>query len=115
MSPVHAEAKTTVLNDLIDQLGGMGLEKLKGAKKVSVSADSKEGLEEGLSKAKELLGKSDESEDTEEECDEDCEDPSHKHEKTEDLMSLAGESEESPEDIDSLKARIAELEAKLKG
>lgn len=79
--------------------GGLG-DMLKGKKmeKVMVASDSPEGLEKGLNKAQEILSKRKEImggeemlESPEEEMEEECE-------------------EESPEEI---KAKIAELQAKL--
>lgn len=56
MHPMEQKAKMSVLDDLSkmadDAMGG----KLAGMSKVTVAADDKDGLEEGLSKAKSLLG-----------------------------------------------------------
>ena len=56
LSPIEGKAKKDVLSGLSDEMGGKLGERLSGLKKVSVAAPSKEGLEEGLDKAKELLG-----------------------------------------------------------
>jgi hypothetical protein len=75
LSPVEKEAKGSVLKDLRDMASGAMAKKVKGIKKVEVASNSEEGLEAGLEKAKEILGKSPESEEEEmpmeheEECD----------------------------------------------
>lgn len=56
LRPLEQKAKSDVLSHLQDEASaGLG-DKLSGIKKVSVAAPSKEGLAEGLDKAKELLG-----------------------------------------------------------
>jgi hypothetical protein len=94
ISPVHKKAKGSVLEDLMQHLGASGLDKIKGMKKVSVAADSKEGLAEGLEKASELIN--------------------HEPEESEDEeMAESPEEEQSEDSPEALKAKIAELEAKL--
>lgn len=56
MSDTHKEAKKAKLKELIGHMNGMIAEPLK---KVSVMADSKQGLEHGLNTAKEILGNAD--------------------------------------------------------
>ncbi len=63
MSPAHKQAKGSVLADLMDHLGSMGLDKVKGMKKVSVASDSADGLKKGLEKAKDLVNHTPEGED----------------------------------------------------
>lgn len=53
MSPEYKDAKKGMLQALIKHMSGMAGE---GMKKVSVLSDSKEGLQHGLDKAKEVLG-----------------------------------------------------------
>jgi len=55
MHPVEKEAKMASLKELHSMAKNMLGDRLHGLKKVSVMADDKEGLEEGLSKAKSLL------------------------------------------------------------
>lgn len=55
MHPIEKEAKMTSLKELHDMAKGMLGDRLHGIKKVSVMAPNKEGLEQGLSKAKSLL------------------------------------------------------------
>ena len=107
MSPVHKEAKGSVLSDLMDHLEGMGMDKVKGMKKVSVASDSKEGLKTGLDKAKELVS-GHESDDSQ--VDDEMEE-SPEHEASESPEEESSEHEEkSPEE---LQAEIEELKARL--
>lgn len=59
--------KMEILEQLKAMASEMMGEDLGGLKKVTVAAKDQEGLEEGLEKAKELLGKKEESEDDEDE------------------------------------------------
>lgn len=94
MSSSHKRAKGDVLKHLMSEMDDMGAETLQGAKKVSVMADSKEGLEKGLEKAKEIVEQKVPSED----------------EESEEMEESEDSEEESREE---LKAKIAELKAKL--
>lgn len=101
------KAKLEVLKDLKSQAMDAMSNKLAGAKKVEVSADSKEGLKTGLDKAKELLeGKEDlspqEETDLDDENEED-EDESPEEEANED---------EEVESLEDIEAKIHELLAK---
>lgn len=106
LSPSHAQAKSSILDELMDDMGGMDAGKLKGLKKVTVASNDPKGLEMGLAKAKEMVSKdpSEEGESVEEESAE-----SPEMEASEDESSEMHE-----EDPEVLKAKIAELEAKLK-
>jgi hypothetical protein len=120
MKPEHS-AKRKMLEALKKDMSkedSMGLPEALGSKmhKVTVAADSKEGLAKGLDKAKEImqkrsemLGLGDEKEEgsTEEEA---SETPEEESTETEELSS----PEEDSEDPAILKKRIAELKAKLK-
>ena len=53
------EAKMGVMKEISDMAGAAMGDKLKGLKKVSVMSDSKEGLEKGLDKAKDMVEPSD--------------------------------------------------------
>lgn len=56
MMPEHEKmAKMSVLNDLKNSMSEDKMDKLHGLKKVSIMSNSPEGLEQGLSKAKELV------------------------------------------------------------
>ncbi len=56
MSGNEKEAKMSVVQALRDFAAGEMSKKMDGLKKVSVASDSKEGLEKGLDKAKEMIG-----------------------------------------------------------
>jgi hypothetical protein len=120
ISDVEKEAKMGVLKEVSDMAGAAMGDKLKGLKKVTVASDSKEGLDKGLEKAKELLDKDlAKSEDEEGPCAECGKEPcccdeheaseSPEHEKMEDS------SEKSPDEMsaEELKAKIEELQEKL--
>lgn len=66
LSDIQKEAKMNVVKDLRNYAADEMGKKLSGIKKVTVAAGSAEGLEEGLEKAKELAGLSEESEEDEE-------------------------------------------------
>ncbi len=112
LSPEAAKAKAKSIKELLSMLkDGMG-EELKGVKKVTVASDSKEGLDAGLDKAKELLGKEDqESEDKKEESEGDEVSPLHKLEESSE--SKEEEKSESPADEKSEEEKISELEKQL--
>lgn len=115
-SPMQVKAKSSVLSDLMSELGAMGADKLKGLKKVTVASNSPGGLEDGLAKAKEMLAKQhgmgmhpDE--------DESMEDPTEEASETPDEEMSEDSSEDSHEydheSKDELEAQLAEIQAKL--
>jgi hypothetical protein len=104
LSPVHKEARSTVLEDLMDHLSDMGMDKVKGLKKVTVASDSKEGLAKGLNKATEMVEKSP----MEAMEDEDVSD--HGANEVEENEE---ESEDESESEDDIRQKIEELKAKL--
>jgi len=53
--PIEKEAKMRSLGELHSMAKNMLGDRLQGLKKVTVASDSKEGLEKGLSKAKEIV------------------------------------------------------------
>jgi hypothetical protein len=55
MPEPEKKAKMDVMKNLSEMAGSAMKDKLKGLKKVSVSSDSKEGLEAGLEKAQEMV------------------------------------------------------------
>lgn len=90
------------LKDVMSQLIGSDIK--GGMSKVTVAAGDKEGLKEGLEKAKELVSKDDV-----------CEECGGKHEEgaeheSEELEASEGESEESLED---LQKQLEDLKAKI--
>lgn len=62
MSPMHKDAKMSMLKALHGEMSGMIKDELQkpGMKKVEVQSSDAEGLAHGLDKAKELLGAADE-------------------------------------------------------
>lgn len=104
MSPSEKEAKMSVLKDLKSVAEEAMGDDLKGMKKVTVAADSEEGLEEGMDKAKELLKAKmgdmspADAEHEEEEMEEESED-------SEDM---------SEEELDAKIAKLMEMKKKLK-
>lgn len=88
-----AKAKLKVLMDLKKMAADMMGEDIQsGIKKVTVASPDKAGLKEGLEKAEELLGESDEMEDED-----------MMEDESEDEMPMAEES------LDDIEAKIAEL------
>ena len=97
-----------------DAMKGPLKDKIEGMKKVTVAADSSEGLKKGLEKAKELTDKMPEemmdmSEDMEDESEESESEESPKEEMDEILEKC-----ESPEEIDALIKKLEAKKAMLK-
>lgn len=120
MSPIHVKAKSSVLDDLMSQMDDMDAGKIKGLKKVTVSAPDKEGLEHGLAKATELVQKgplASMSEDDVSDHGNDGNEGDDHLEESEDEdggESPAEESSEHGEESDEdLHNQIQELQAKL--
>lgn len=127
LSPDHAEAKSSMLQKLMDDMDSMGSDKLKGLKKVTVASNSPVGLQAGLEKAKELVKHKDGSIPEHETDSIDPEFHKEDGEESEDEESPEHEAMESPEmeahehsigedeenDPEALRAKIRELEAKL--
>lgn len=77
MSPEYKNSKKEMLMQLMKEMDGMMAEPMKNMKKVTVASPDKEGLEEGLDKAKEILSdKNEEMPDMEEESEDENEDMS---------------------------------------
>lgn len=101
LEPLAQEAKTKVLSDLKKYAQDEMKNNLDSSvKKVTVASDDKEGLKEGLEKAKEMLDISDK-----EECEED--EKSEAEEKQEEMP-------ESLEEIEAKIQKLMELKEKLK-
>lgn len=112
MSPVEQRAKSGVLEHLMQDMDENSMDKLNNLKKVTVAANSKPGLEEGLSKAKQMLG-GEESSEMEDES-EGMEDPSEEgmeHELAEHEMKDQMSQEEMMEKIKELEAKLSMLGA----
>lgn len=109
MKPHEKAAKMKALDDLKGVMQDMMRGDLDSVKKVTVAADSKEGLEEGLDKAKDMLPEGDEEESSE--MEEEASEPAMEEPKEEEM--------ELPEDAESLakleeliKQKLAKLQAK---
>ncbi len=130
MSDPEREAKMNVVKDMRQMASSAMADGLKGLKKVSVAADSKEGLQEGLDKAKQILSSKEHDgmvEDAEsceptEEKDEDMM-PNEEHpdseeneedESSEDEDMSPEEASMSHEDIDAKIKKLMELKNKMK-
>lgn len=102
---VEKEAKMGVMKEISDMAGAAMGDKLKGLKKVSVMSDSKEGLDAGLSKAKDMLDKNiaESEESPEDKMEEDAEQE----------IKMPEGHEECPGCIECADAKIAMLQ-KLK-
>jgi hypothetical protein len=113
LRPIEAKAKGDVINDLMSEMGGSAVDKLKGLKKVTVASDSPEGMQKGLKMAEKVVKKSPSM----------IEDEVMKEEGSEHEMSESEDEESSEheyaehEDRDStileLKKQIEELKQKL--
>lgn len=123
MSPIHQKGKLQALGELRKMAQDLMGEHLHGLKKVSVMAPDKEGLEEGLRKAEELVGHGDMSpaavehmghmepdgdEDGMEEHEEEAQELPEEGQAEEDA-ELADDGEEAPEDEEELDRKIKEL------
>lgn len=112
MSPAEKKAKLSALKEAHSMASDAMKEGLAGAKKVSVSADSKEGLEKGLDMAKKIIDKQPEMGESEDE-------DSMLGEQESDVQdSYESEQEDSmpmdEEDIDAEIQKLMELKEKLK-
>lgn len=85
MDPNYKQSKMQVLKDLHDEMSKMMAGDLHGLKKVTVAAPDQEGLQEGLAKAQDLMGKGEHLDD-----DSLLGDDDHEHEADEPMMSDGG-------------------------
>jgi hypothetical protein len=105
MSDSEKKAKLAALKEAHGMASGMMKEGLDGAKKVSVMADSKEGLKKGLDVAEQVIG-----EDLgEDEADHDREDTESALEDAQD-----GAAPMSEDEIDAKIKELLELKEQLK-
>lgn len=118
LDPMRKEAKMSMLQALLQEMRGMQSGDLHGLKKVSVAAPDKEGLAEGLDKAKTMLGDAsagDESKDEDDDSDfgEDIAD----HDDTEEHAGEDGKEDHGVDlsglDPEKLEALLTELKMKL--
>lgn len=119
IDPKYKSAKLGMLDELKTAMEDGMAEDVRGLKKVSVAAPSKEGLEEGLEKAKELLSGSEEKSPLESKDDAGSM-MKEAAEEAEEMVSEEAPAEESevhPNDpmleIAALKKELAELKAKM--
>jgi len=104
MSDVEQEAKMNVIKDLRDEASSKMGEKLGNLKKVAVMSDSKEGLEKGLDKAKEMMANMPEGH-MEEESD------AHEGKETPEEEALEGHEDMENMSEEELDAKLQELMA----
>lgn len=98
-------AKMKALDDLKGVMQDMMRGDMDGGlKKVTVAADSKEGLSEGLEKAKEMLPEGEEESEMEEE--------SEGEEAKEEMMELPEDAESLAKLEELIKQKLAKLQAK---
>lgn len=102
MKPHEKAAKMKALDDLKGVMQDMMRGDLDSVKKVTVAADSKEGLEEGLDKAKEMLPHG------EDELEEEASEPKEEEAVESPEEESKEEEMELPEDAESL-AKLEEL------
>lgn len=114
------DAKTCMLKKLSDEMKGMMREGYddsdlgKKLMKVTVAAKDKEGLEEGLSKAEEIMKGRMGDEMIGEEMAKDYEEMDEESEESSEMAEMDEESEDSEEmEKEELLKKIAELEKKL--
>lgn len=98
LSDLEKQAKMKALKEAHKSMSDLMAGDLKGMKKVTVASNSKEGLQEGLDKAEEVLGEQD---------DDDMEMSEKEELKQDDLEDNQEESE--PMDEDELNAEIEKL------
>lgn len=117
LSDSHIKAKSSVLNDISSIAGKMMKEKLGGLKKVTVASDSKQGMEEGLETAQDLLkklpnGGSEDAESSEEPemmAEEGEEAEEGGEESSEEEQSAGPSKEELLAEIEKLKAKVENM------
>lgn len=128
ISGVAKDAKLGLMKELQKVMGDEMSSELPGLKKVSVAAPSKEGLEKGLEKAKEMLGEMPEGQEKEDEEGEEgaeheasespeqeaSEDEGSEDESSEEEGSEEMSPQEMKEKLAELEREMAELKAKLK-
>lgn len=115
MSPAEQKAKLAALKEAHGMASGMMKDGLDGAKKVSVMADSKQGLEKGLDLAKKIVDKKSPMSDMEE-ADPEMKDE-HSDEEGWDHQDSENEEKHeedmSEDELDAEIQRLMELKAKL--
>jgi hypothetical protein len=97
MGDAEKEAKMSVIKEMRNMASGIMGDNLKNLKKVTIASDSKEGLEEGLDKAKEVI----EKQPMQEESDE-----SSEEEQMEDCNMSEDEIDEKIKELMDMKAKL---------
>lgn len=110
MSDLEKKAKLTALKDAHKMANDAMSGHLSGLKKVTVAADSKKGLEHGLQKAEELIGKEPESDDPYQTSSMREMSPES---ETDELDPMEAEESMDEEDLDARIAHLLELKKKL--
>lgn len=108
LSPVEKDAKMSVVEEMRKMAQEAMGDKLKGLKKVTVASNDPEGLEEGLDKAKDLIGEmpKEDEEGSEDEMSELSPEDAH---KAEEEMSMSDDDSDSDMSEDDLDAKIQKL------
>lgn len=108
MDELHKSAKMDAVSEMRDMAAEAMKGKLDGLKKVSVASDSKEGLQKGLEKAKELVNKGPMAEEAA------AEGESEEQEAAEQEAAPGAESkEELMAEVERKLKELEELKAKL--
>lgn len=101
ISKEYKDSKMSVLKALHDEMSRMMGDDLKGLKKVTVASDDKEGLEEGLDKAKDLIASGELS-------------PMESEQESEESSEEEKSDEEcTPAELDEKIKKLQELKAKM--
>ena len=117
-TPMELHAKGSVLADLMKMLDGDDADKLKGMNKVTVAADSKEGLKHGLQQASDIVQKgplhAEQDEGVEDNGDDhDYEDEDEEEHEEHPELAEQHDSFNEDESDDDLHAKMQELQAKM--
>jgi hypothetical protein len=99
LSDVERDAKMSVVNNMKDMASSMMGDHIKGLKKVTVASDSKEGLQSGLDKAKDLMDQYSEDGHSSMDDNENAMEQKPEHEVHDSGDGETGK-EDSPEDMD---------------
>lgn len=111
IDPMAKEAKMGVLNNLKQLATNMMGNDVKGLKKVTVAAPDKQGLAQGLDKAKQLMsGHMGDDESGEDPMEEKSESPAMEH--SEDQLDMEMEKVKADPSLENIDALIQMLEAK---
>lgn len=120
LDPMQSSAKSAVLNEMMGGLDGMGADKLRGLKKVTVASNSPTGLEKGLATAQQIVKPGSELDQTDEGIDpsmdgddDQLEDSNHADGNFPDPANTAAAMDTDQMSPDELQEHIAQLTQKL--